>query len=96
MLQKWAQKNAVFPVDEVLNDFYDEKISGVWADDGAKYFSEINIDLNNVFPVVAAPHNVDNVKSVAEVAGTVVHEGLIGGHTVISTANRNFPGRDGK
>ena len=44
----------------------------------AKYFSEINIDLNDIFPVVAAPHNVDNVKSVSEVAGTVVHEGLIG------------------
>ena len=26
----------------------------------------------------AAPHNVDNVKSVAEVEGTIVHEGLIG------------------
>ena len=30
------------------------------------------------FPVVAAPHNVDNIKSVSEVHGTVVHEGLIG------------------
>jgi len=27
---------------------------------------------------VAAPHNVDNVKSVPSVAGTIVHEGLIG------------------
>ena len=34
--------------------------------------------MNDIFPVVAAPHNVDNVKSVSEVAGTVVHEGLIG------------------
>ena len=39
---------------------------------------EIEIDLNEIFPVVAAPHNVDNVKSVSEVAGTEVHEGLIG------------------
>lgn len=78
LASEMGAKNAVFPVDEVLNNFYNEKISGIWADDGAKYFSEINIDLNNVFPVVAAPHNVDNVKSVAEVAGIVVHEGLIG------------------
>ncbi len=28
--------------------------------------------------MVAAPHNVDNVRSVPETAGTVVHEGLIG------------------
>jgi homoaconitate hydratase family protein/3-isopropylmalate dehydratase small subunit len=78
LASEMGAKNAVFPVDEVLNDFYNEKIDGIWADDGAKYFSEINIDLNEIFPVVAAPHNVDNVISVAEVAGTVVHEGLIG------------------
>ena len=39
---------------------------------------KLDIDLDDIFPVVAAPHNVDNIKSVAEVAGTVVHEGLIG------------------
>ena len=78
LASEMGAKNAVFPVDEVLDNFYNEKTSGIWADDGAKYFSEININLNDVFPVVAAPHNVDNVKSVAEVAGTVVHEGLIG------------------
>jgi homoaconitate hydratase family protein/3-isopropylmalate dehydratase small subunit len=78
LASEMGAKNAVFPVDEVLDKFFNEKTSGIWADDGAKYFSEINIDLNNVFPVVSAPHNVDNVKSVAEVAGTIVHEGLIG------------------
>jgi len=36
------------------------------------------VDLNEIIPVVAAPHHVDNIKSVSEVAGTVVHEGLIG------------------
>ena len=45
----------------------------------ARIISEIiNIDLSDIFPVVAAPHNVDNVKSVSEVEGTIVHEGLIG------------------
>lgn len=78
MASEMGAKNAVFPADEVLDKFFNEKAPGIWADEGAKYFSEINIDLSNVFPVVAAPHNVDNVKSVAEVAGTVVHEGLIG------------------
>ena len=55
-----------------------ERMKGVWADKGADYFREIDIDLNEIFPVVAAPHNVENVKSVSEVAGTEVHEGLIG------------------
>jgi len=78
MASEMGAKNAVFPSDDILDDFFGEKISGVWADEGAKYCSEINIDLDHVFPVVAAPHNVDNVKSLAEVAGTEVHEGLIG------------------
>lgn len=78
LASEMGAKNAVFPADETLEEFYNEKTSGIWADVNAKYFSEINIDLNDIFPVVAAPHNVDNVKSVYEVAGTVVHEGLIG------------------
>ena len=78
MASEMGAKNAVFPPDDVLDNYFGEKISGIWADEGAKYCSEINIDLDHVFPVVAAPHNVDNVKSLAEVAGIEVHEGLIG------------------
>ena len=78
LASEMGAKNAVFPPDKVLEDFYGETITGVWADEGAKYFSEININLDTIFPVVAAPHNVDNVKSVAEAAGTIVQEGLIG------------------
>ncbi len=78
LASEMGAKNAVFPPDKVLEDFYGETITGVWADEGAKYFSEININLDTIFPVVAAPHNVDNVKSVAEASGTIVHEGLIG------------------
>ncbi len=78
LASEMGAKNAVFPSDKVLNDFLGEKTDGVWADDGAKYFREIEIDLNDIFPVVAAPHNVDNIRSIHEVSGTVVHEGLIG------------------
>jgi homoaconitate hydratase family protein/3-isopropylmalate dehydratase small subunit len=78
LASEMGAKNAVFPADEVLDKFYGQRTTGIWADDGAKYSSEINIDMDDVFPVVAAPHNVDNIKSVYEVAGTVVHEGLIG------------------
>jgi 3-isopropylmalate/(R)-2-methylmalate dehydratase large subunit len=78
LASEMGAKNAVFPADEVLKKFYNEIITGIWADEEAIYLREINIDLNEIFPVVAAPHNVDNIKSVADVAGTVVHEGLIG------------------
>jgi 3-isopropylmalate/(R)-2-methylmalate dehydratase large subunit len=78
MASEMGAKNAVFPPDEILENFYNEKITGVWADEGAAYIKEIEIKLNDIFPVVAAPHHVDNVISVADAAGTVVHEGLIG------------------
>jgi len=78
LASEMGAKNAVFPSDGVLDKFYGKKVKGVWADNGAKYFSEIEINLDEVFPVVAAPHNVDNIKSVSDAAGTVVHEGLIG------------------
>ena len=78
MASEMGAKNAVFPADEILKRFYNEKTTGVWADEGASYIKEIEIDLNDIFPVVAAPHHVDNIISVADAAGTVVHEGLIG------------------
>ena len=78
MASEMGAKNAVFPPDEILDKYLNEKTVGVWADDNAPYFSEIFIDLNDIMPVVAAPHTVDNIKTVAEVAGTIVHEGLIG------------------
>ena len=78
MASEMGAKNAVFPADDVLNEFMKQKYDGIWSDNGATYFREIEINLGEIFPVVAAPHNVDNVKSVFEVAGTIVHEGLVG------------------
>ena len=78
LASEMGAKNAVFPADDVLSEFLGKKVKGVWADENAEYHCNITIDLDKVFPLVAAPHNVDNIKSVAAVAGTVVHEGLIG------------------
>ena len=78
LASEMGAKNAVFPADDVLRKYTGESTPGVWADEEAVYNCRISVDLSEVFPLVAAPHNVDNIKSVASVAGTVVHEGLIG------------------
>jgi homoaconitate hydratase family protein/3-isopropylmalate dehydratase small subunit len=78
LASEMGAKNAVFPVDDVARSFFKEDIPGIWADTDAVYVKEITINLEEVFPVIAAPHNVDNVFSVSEKEGTVVHEGLIG------------------
>ena len=78
MASEMGAKNAAFPPDNVLEEFYNEKNTGIWADEGASYIKEIEIKLNDIFPVVAAPHKVDNIISVAGITGTIVNEGLIG------------------
>jgi homoaconitate hydratase family protein/3-isopropylmalate dehydratase small subunit len=78
LASEMGAKNAVFPNDEVLKEWMGEEMEGVWADEGASYAKEIEIDLGQIFPLVAAPHHVDNVKAVSEVAGTKLDEALVG------------------
>ena len=79
LASEMGAKNAVFTPDEVLEDFLGEKIeNGVWADEEAVYEREIEINLDEIFPLVAAPHHVDNVKAVSEVQGIKLNQGLIG------------------
>ncbi|KPL16173.1 MAG: hypothetical protein AMS26_05615 [Bacteroides sp. SM23_62] len=79
LASEMGAKNAVFPPDEVLRAFYGKgKLKGFWADPDASYVEEISVDLSEVVPLVAAPHHVDHIKTVAEVRGTRVQQGLIG------------------
>ncbi|MCK4360632.1 MAG: 3-isopropylmalate dehydratase large subunit, partial [Bacteroidales bacterium] len=78
LASEMGAKNAVFPADEVLQKYLGEEINGVWADEDAVYAKEIEINLNELFPVVAAPHNVDNVKALSEVQGTKLNQALVG------------------
>ncbi|MCX6240262.1 MAG: aconitase/3-isopropylmalate dehydratase large subunit family protein [Bacteroidetes bacterium] len=78
LASEMGAKNAVFPADEVLEAWLGQKTEGLWADPDATYLREISINLNDVFPVVAAPHHVDNVKAVSEVQGVKIDEALIG------------------
>lgn len=53
-------------------------MKGIWADEGARYFKEYEINVSDFVPLVAAPHHVDNVKSMSEVKGVKLNQGLIG------------------
>lgn len=78
LASEMGAKNAVFPADEVLHAYLEENIEGVWADADATYSQEITINLDELYPVVAVPHHVDNVKAMAEVVGTPIHQAMIG------------------
>jgi homoaconitate hydratase family protein/3-isopropylmalate dehydratase small subunit len=78
LASEMGAKNAVFPPDEILEAYLGEKINGTWADVGAEYLKEIEINLSELYPLTAAPHHVDNVKAIAEVAGKPIQQALIG------------------
>ncbi len=81
MASELGAKNAVFPPDEVLADYYGvsvDDLGGLWADEDAEYARVIEINLNELFPVVAAPHHVDNIKALREVIGTPINEAFVG------------------
>ncbi|MFO7879804.1 MAG: aconitase/3-isopropylmalate dehydratase large subunit family protein [Bacteroidales bacterium] len=79
LASEMGAKNAVFPPDKVLAEHYGKSdVEGIWADEDANYIREIEIDMSELYPLVAAPHHVDNVKALAEVAGLELNQGLIG------------------
>jgi 3-isopropylmalate/(R)-2-methylmalate dehydratase large subunit len=76
-------KNAVFPVDAVTEKYLESigsvgKWDAVWADDDAGYQQTLTYDLSKIVPVVARPHQVDNVSPAKELGDVVINQFLIG------------------
>jgi homoaconitate hydratase family protein len=77
-------KIAVFPFDDVTAASLDRAgidrstYEPAWADPDAEYSMEREYDLSSIEPVVAAPHKVDNVKPLAELAGMAFQQALLG------------------
>ncbi|NVO11166.1 MAG: 3-isopropylmalate dehydratase large subunit [Bacteroidales bacterium] len=79
LASEMGAKNAVFPADEVLaKHLGTDKLNGVWADADAHYDKVMEINLSDIFPVVAAPHSPENVKAISEVQGTKLNQAVIG------------------
>ncbi len=77
-------KNVVFPVDSIAEKYLDSvgvkrgSYEKIWADPDAVYIQELTYNLSQLKPVVAKPHNVDNVVDVTEVAGIEISQCLLG------------------
>ncbi len=78
-------KTGIVPPDEktfeYLKEKAQEKYAPVYADEDAQYCEEYNFDVSDLEPQVAKPHEVDNVSSVREVAGTKLDQVFIGSCT---------------
>lgn len=84
-------KCAFIPPDEKTAEYLKGRLQGegryraVYADPDAKYEREIKVDLAQLEPMVACPHEVENTKPIGEVLGTRIDQAFLG-----SCANAKF------
>lgn len=77
-------KLAVFKVDDRTREFLIERditetdYETVWADEDAEYIKELKFNLDEIEPVIAKPHQVDNVADIKELKGLKIDQCLIG------------------
>jgi len=77
---------SLFPSDNITRKFFKQQNrisdwSELQADSDADYDETIHIELDLLEPLIAAPSSPDNVKKVADVAGTSVQQVIIGSCT---------------
>ena len=77
---------SIFPSDEVTRAFLkaqgrENDYTPLQSDPDAEYDRIIHIDLSTLSPLLACPHSPDNVKPVAELAGTPIQQVCIGSCT---------------
>lgn len=77
-LVETGAKCALMPGDAVLAEFFDGKCTPVNADADAVYERQIVLDLSSLQPMLALPHQVDNVAPITQALGTPIQMGVIG------------------
>ncbi|HEX8854795.1 MAG TPA: aconitate hydratase [Thermoleophilaceae bacterium] len=97
MIAELGATSAVFPPDDQTRDWLKkqqrpEDFSEIGADEGAEYDDRIEIDLNELGPLVAKPQNPDNVVPIEEVAGTELAQVCIGSSVNSGYADLALPG----
>jgi aconitate hydratase len=83
MIAELGATSAVFPPDDATRDWLrhqqrEDDFVDVGPDDGAEYDDRVDIDLDELGPLVAKPQSPGNVVPVEEVAGTELAQVCIG------------------
>jgi 3-isopropylmalate/(R)-2-methylmalate dehydratase large subunit len=89
VMAEFGVKNAFLAPDDSVFDYFASRPSGrasrsdcsssaLFPDPGAEYLAEYELDLNAVEPTVAAPHEVDQRRTLAEAAGCPIDMAFIG------------------
>jgi aconitate hydratase len=83
MIAELGATAAIFPPDSKTRDWLElqqraDDFEELAPDDGCEYDACVEIDLAELGPLVAKPHNPDNVVPVEEVAGTPIEQVCMG------------------
>ena len=97
MIAELGATAAVFPPDENTRAWLGRQereadFSAMGPDAGCEYDDRVEIDLHGLGPLVAKPHNPDNVVPVEEVAGTPVEQVCIGSSVNSAYLDLALPG----
>jgi aconitate hydratase len=106
MIAELGATSAVFPPDEQTREWLrrqqrEDDFTAVGPEDGCAYDDRVEIDLADLGPLVAKPHNPDNVVPVEEIAGTEIAQVCMGSSVNSGYADLALPGailadRDGQ
>ncbi len=82
MAAEMGAKNGYVAPDDVTREYLArcgcKKYDEVHPDTGAHYDEELEFDVSSLEPTLAMPHTVDNMAKISQVAGTPVHQVLLG------------------
>lgn len=78
--------SSIFPADDLVRRFMkaqgrEDEFTWLEPDEGCEYDGEITIDLSSLEPLIACPHQPDNVTTIRQVEKKKVQQVLIGGCT---------------
>lgn len=77
-------KTAIFPPDQILMDWISKKhpdkvkSNYIWSDEDAKFYQTIDINLDELVPLVAVPHQIDNTRMIEQLEQIKVQEAFLG------------------
>ena len=87
LASEMGAKTAIFPPDRILIDWIkakhdDENIISIdnlfWSDDDAIFAQTLIVNLDELVPLVAIPHQVDNVQTINNAGEIPIHQAFLG------------------
>ncbi|MCG3224301.1 MAG: 3-isopropylmalate dehydratase large subunit, partial [Candidatus Heimdallarchaeota archaeon] len=86
LASEMGAKTAIFPQDDVLVKWLEEKHGvsysnnkkAIWSDNDAVFSQEVVVNLSELEPLIAVPHQVDNARKICDLDEIPIQEAFLG------------------